>query len=127
MASIFDDEISIAELATLIAKYQKSYYEGEAEISDAEFDALWDELKKKDPNHPLLHKIGSDVPDTLISQFKQKKDSSSSSNTSGFQKAKHLIPMGSPEKAANPEEFILWTKKMDFSEYVVEYKLDGAS
>jgi DNA ligase (NAD+) len=127
MASIFDDEISIAELATLIAKYQKSYYEGEAEISDAEFDALWDELKKKDPNHPLLHKIGSDVPDTLISQFKQKKDSSSSSNTSGFQKAKHLIPMGSQEKAANPEEFILWTKKMDFSEYVVEYKLDGAS
>ena len=32
----------IAELEKLIAKYQKSYYDGEGEISDAEFDKLWD-------------------------------------------------------------------------------------
>ena len=38
------DTKRINELAELIEKYQKSYYTGEAEISDAEFDALWDEL-----------------------------------------------------------------------------------
>ena len=30
----------IAELEKLIVKYQKSYYNGEGEISDAEFDLL---------------------------------------------------------------------------------------
>ena len=34
----------IKELETLITRYQKSYYDGEGEISDAEFDALWDEF-----------------------------------------------------------------------------------
>ena len=38
-------KIRIDELADLIKKYQNSYYNGEAEISDAEFDRLWDELK----------------------------------------------------------------------------------
>ena len=37
----------IDELANKIKKYQKSYYENEAEISDEEFDALWDELKSR--------------------------------------------------------------------------------
>ena len=35
----------IKELEKLIKKYQDSYYNGEAEISDAQFDLLWDELK----------------------------------------------------------------------------------
>ena len=39
----------VEELEKLITGYQNSYYNGEAEISDAEFDALWDELKKLDP------------------------------------------------------------------------------
>ena len=46
MSDLFDlDEITtknarIKELETLIQKYQSSYYNGEAEISDAEFDKL---------------------------------------------------------------------------------------
>ena len=50
----------ISELEGLIKKYQKSYYDGEGDISDAEFDALWDELKSLDPSNPLLHKVGAD-------------------------------------------------------------------
>ena len=51
----------IQELEKLIAKYQHSYYTNEAEISDEEFDKLWDELKILDPENPILKKIGSDI------------------------------------------------------------------
>ncbi|AEE16639.1 NAD-dependent DNA ligase LigA [Treponema brennaborense] len=97
----------VQELAALIEKYQDSYYNGEAEISDAEFDALWDELKQLDPAHPVLHRIGSD--------------------SGNFLKASHRMPMGSQEKAADPEEFLAWAEKHPYDEYLVEYKLDGAS
>ena len=69
----------IDALARLIQGYQESYYSGEAEISDAEFDLLWDELKALAPDHPLLKKVGG--------------GDSGSGSTDGFPKAKHLIPM----------------------------------
>lgn len=97
----------IAELEKLIVKYQKSYYDGEGEISDAEFDKLWDELKLLDPANPILHKVGAD--------------------SGNFAKAPHVMPMGSQEKAASPEEFLEWAQKHNYSEYLVEFKLDGAS
>ena len=102
----------VKALERLIVKYQTSYYNGEAEISDAEFDLLWDELKSLDPKSSVLAKVGAD-------------------STDGFPKAKHLIPMGSQEKAANPAEFRSWAEKMlknkDFGGFLVQYKLDGAS
>ena len=104
----------IEELAKKIKKYQNSYYSGEAEISDAEFDALWDELKKIAPEHKILQEIGSDISDQVVSG-------------GIFEKVKHRIPMGSLEKAANPEQFLAWANKHNFEEYIVEYKLDGAS
>ncbi|MCI6187381.1 MAG: NAD-dependent DNA ligase LigA [Spirochaetia bacterium] len=97
----------ILELEKLIAQYQKSYYNGEAEISDFEFDKLWDELKTLDPNNPILKKVGAD--------------------SGNFTKVTHVMPMGSQEKAANPEQFLVWAEKHNYDEYLVEYKLDGAS
>lgn len=98
----------ISTLERLIRRYQASYYNGEAEISDAEFDALWDELKALDPSNELFKQVGRDSVD-------------------GFPKAIHLIPMGSQEKAANPDEFRAWAAKIAAPVYVVQYKLDGAS
>ncbi|MCR4579367.1 MAG: NAD-dependent DNA ligase LigA [Treponema sp.] len=97
----------ITELQELITRYQKSYYDGEGEISDAEFDKLWDELKLLDPDNPILHKVGAD--------------------SGNFAKIRHIMPMGSQEKAANPEQFLAWAAKHNYEEYLVEYKLDGAS
>ena len=115
----------IKTLETLIRRYQASYYNGEAEISDGEFDLLWDELKNLAPESDVLKKVGTGM------------------DTDGFPKARHLIPMGSQDKASNPQEFIEWAQKMgletqsDISltknknkltkKFIVQYKLDGAS
>lgn len=97
----------IKKLEKLISGYQKSYYNGEGEISDAEFDKLWDELKALDPENSILKKVGAD--------------------SGNFSKARHVMPMGSQEKAADPEQFMEWAEKHVYDEYFVEYKLDGAS
>ncbi|MDR0302947.1 MAG: NAD-dependent DNA ligase LigA [Treponema sp.] len=126
-------EQRIQKLEKLIEKYQASYYNGEAEISDSEFDLLWDELKTLSPGSAVLKKVGTG-PDV-----------------DGFPKARHLIPMGSQEKASNPQEFLVWAKKMGIDgsnspqesknkdnvltakksgltkNFIVQYKLDGAS
>jgi len=107
-----NDGERIIDLAAMIEGYQESYYNGEAEISDSEFDLLWDELKNLAPDHPLLKRVGTGNIDR---------------STDGFPKAKHLIPMGSQEKAANPAEFLSWAKKIAPESFVVQYKLDGAS
>ena len=101
-----------AALERLIKKYQNSYYDGEAEISDSEFDLLWEELKSIAPDSPVLKKVGT------------------GRGVDGFPKAAHLIPMGSQEKAANPQEFLDWAKKMGMNGergFLVQYKMDGAS
>ena len=97
----------IAELEKLIKKYQDSYYNGEAEIEDAQFDKLWDELKALDPENAILQRVGAD--------------------SGNFSKIQHIMPMGSQEKAADPDQFLAWAAKHTYDKYLVEYKLDGAS
>jgi DNA ligase (NAD+) len=106
-------ENRIIALERLIRQYQHSYYDGEAEISDGEFDLLWDELKRLAPDSPVIKRVGA--------------GSDAAHSVDGFPKAKHLIPMGSQEKAANPAEFQAWAEKQGLTEYLVQYKLDGAS
>jgi DNA ligase (NAD+) len=106
---MIDSQKRTAMLEELITGYQASYYNGEADISDAEFDLLWDELKQLNPNSAVITKIGADDAD-------------------GFPKAPHLIPMGSQDKAANHEDFLSWIEKVSpVSVFVAQYKLDGAS
>ena len=78
-----NNDALIEELAARIETLQEAYYNGEALVSDSEFDALWDELKRRAPSHRVLTAIGAD-------------------SSTYFSKARHIIPMGSQEKAANP-------------------------
>ena len=98
----------IIELETLIKKHQDLYYNGMPELSDADFDLLWDELRLLDPTNALFTSVPKDESD-------------------GFKKARHIIPMGSQEKAANNEAFLNWASNHRYEQYLVQYKLDGAS
>lgn len=61
---------SVKDLEIKIKKYATSYYEGNPEISDEEFDKLVDELKEKDPNNKLLSTVGwgYELSDPLTNQ-----------------------------------------------------------
>ncbi len=98
----------IKELERLIPYHQSLYYNNKPELTDAEFDELWDELSGLSPQSPVLARVGEDSSD-------------------GFTKARHVLPMGSQAKASDPEEFLAWCKKVSLEEYIVEFKLDGAS
>ncbi len=98
----------VRELEALVERHNDLYYNSQPEISDEEFDKLRDELAALSPDSPVLRKIGADAAD-------------------GFPKVRHLMPMGSQEKATSPEEFLKWAAKVRHPEYLVQYKLDGAS
>ena len=114
----------IAELEGLVLRHQKSYYDGEAEISDGEFDLLWDELKALAPDSPVVRKIGSGDG---VSGIGANGEGEGGDAGDGFPKARHLIPMGSQDKAANPDEFRAWARKAALPKFLAQHKLDGAS
>jgi DNA ligase (NAD+) len=91
------------------------------EISDAEYDRLYDELKKLEAEHPELddpssptHRVGA-------------------SPSEKFQKVEHLSPMGSLEKVTTDEALQKWAqdvcKRLDVPPeevaWVIEPKIDG--
>ena len=98
-------------LRNLILKAKHAYYySGEPVMSDAEYDALEDELRLLDPNDPVLGLVGSPVPpDTMLT------------------KARHAMPMGSQSKVNSADEFRAWCIKNDVQAIHASLKGDGAS
>ncbi len=99
------------ELAQLIAHHSHLYYNlAEPELSDAEFDRLWDELKTLDPEHPQLRRVGADVPP-------------------GSVKVDHLFPMRSLDKATTDEELTHFVNVTTGGavRFLSQPKLDGSA
>ena len=101
----------IEELARLLAHHSNLYYnEASPETTDAEYDALFDELQQLSPEHPQLSKVGSDpVP--------------------GSEKVDHLFPMRSLDKATEEEEVAHFVAETTAHgrRFVCQPKLDGSA
>ncbi len=100
------------ELRSLIMKAKQAYYYGGNPImTDAEYDALEDELRKIDRDDPVLKIVGAPVPaDSILT------------------KASHSIPMGSQGKINSEEELLTWHEKNAESFQIhASLKGDGAS
>jgi DNA ligase (NAD+) len=92
----------------------------EPEISDADYDRLFDELKALEDEHPDL--ITPDSPTQRVGAPPSER----------FRKVQHLTPMGSLEKVTDDSGLLKWAddvrKRLDSDEpvaYVIEPKIDG--
>jgi DNA ligase (NAD+) len=116
------DEQRIAELRAELRHHEDLYYVRDTpEITDAEYDALFNELKQLEAAHPEL--VTSDSPTQRVGGKPAK----------GFRKAAHSRPMLSLENRFSTEELAKWdedVRKLAESlpvEYVAELKMDGLS
>ena len=112
----------IEELRTAIRRHEHLYYVMDAPaISDAEFDALMNELKKLEMQHPEL--ITPDSPTQRVG----------GKPAEGFQRVKHSRPMLSLDNAYTEEELRDWDRRVHELagklqvEYTAELKMDGLS
>ena len=108
-----DDTTSarIATLAEQIAHHSNLYYNlATPEISDVEFDALWDELKSLDSEHPQLRRVGAPIPP-------------------GSVKVTHRFPMRSLDKATGDDEIAHFVAETTAHgrRFVAQPKLDGSA
>lgn len=106
-------EMSLQELVQLIEYHNQRYWElGEPEISDDDYDRLMVELRSRDPNHPLLHWVGTQR------------------TASAGGKVKFAKPMLSLDKAYSLEEVVEWAQKYIRSKdewLLAQPKYDGIS
>jgi DNA ligase (NAD+) len=116
------DAARIAELRELVDYHLYRYHVlDDPEISDADFDRLWDELLALEREHPELQ--SPDSPTQRVGAPPSDK----------FEKVEHPTPMGSLEKVTTDEELAKWhadvLKRLGGAEvrYVTEPKIDGLS
>ena len=116
------DEARIAELRDRVDYHLYRYHVlDEPEISDAEFDRLWDELLALEREHPELQ-----TPDSPTQRV-------GAPPSDKFEKVEHPTPMGSLEKVTTDEQLEKWhadvVKRLgtDDVRYVTEPKIDGLS
>jgi len=98
------------------------YVLDDPEISDAEYDRLFDELLELERSHPEL--AAADSPTQRVG----------APPSETFPKAQHLVPMGSLEKVTTDEQLQKWAadvrKRLDSDDpvaYVTEPKIDGSA
>lgn len=112
----------IEKLRQQLRHHEHLYYVLDApEISDAEYDALTNELKRLEAAHPEL--ITPDSPTQRVG----------GRPAEGFKKAQHSRPMLSLDNAYNADELAEWDRRVHELagnlpvEYTAELKLDGLS
>jgi DNA ligase (NAD+) len=118
-----DVERRAAELREQVAHHNYRYHVlDDPDVSDADYDRLFDELKRLEDEHPEL--ATPDSPTQRVGAEPSDK----------FRKVDHLTPMGSLEKVTTAEALAKWAddvrKRLDSDEpvaYVTEPKIDGSA
>lgn len=110
------------ELRSELRRHEHLYYVMDAPvISDAEYDALMNELKRIESDHPEL--LTADSPTQRVG----------GKPAEGFRKVRHSRPMLSLDNAYSAEELADWDRRVRELagklpvEYTAELKLDGLS
>lgn len=98
----------IPELVAQLEAASAAYYNGEALMSDQDFDMLEAELKALAPDHPYFNTVGAPAEGV-------------------WEKVTHTYTMGSLSKAQTLEELRLWFMGLGDVPYVASPKLDGIS
>lgn len=104
------DDTKIQEQRQKIKRYQEAYYNLCPLVSDAEYDAELEVLKRDCPDAPEIKKVGAPPPTHSI-----------------WEKVKHQIPMGSLSKANSEQEFLEWVQKTSTTNFFITHKIDGSS
>ncbi|MGQ9589113.1 MAG: NAD-dependent DNA ligase LigA [Planctomycetota bacterium] len=102
-------------MAREVRRHRALYYAGTPEVSDAEYDALEDELRRLAPEHPVLAEVGAPPKEGEAPELP----------TVGLPTKRHRIPMGSLEKVAD-DRLEAWAEKAG-PRFIVQEKLDGIS
>ncbi|HSK16480.1 MAG TPA: NAD-dependent DNA ligase LigA [Gaiellaceae bacterium] len=114
----------VAELREQVAHHNYRYHVlDDPEVSDAEYDRLYDELAALEAEHPDL--VTPDSPTQRVGAAPSDK----------FRKVEHLTPMGSLEKVTSEETLAKWAddvrKRLGSEDepvaYVTEPKIDGSA
>jgi DNA ligase (NAD+) len=111
----------IEELREQIRYHNRRYYVEDApEISDAEYDALYNELESLEAEHPEL--VTPDSPTQRVG----------GEPLEGFEEVRHTVPMLSLSNARQTGELVEWDARVrrllgpdEEPRYVTELKIDG--
>jgi len=117
------DKKRVRELRAQIEHHNYRYYVlDDPEVSDAEYDRAFDELKALEAEHPEL--ASPDSPTQRIGAAPSER----------FQKVRHLQTMGSLEKVTKREDVLKWAedvrRRLDSDQplaFVTEPKIDGSA
>jgi DNA ligase (NAD+) len=120
---ISDARARAAELRDLLNRALIAYHvEDDPVMTDAAYDALYDELAALEAEHPKL--VTSESPTQRVGAPPSAK----------FQKVRHLLPMGSLDKVTTDEALAKWAddvrKRLGTDEpvaFVLEPKIDGSA
>ena len=111
----------MGQLEEEIRRHERLYYiDARPEISDKEYDALFDELLALEAEHPDL--VSPDSPTQRVG----------SDLAHDLPEVAHTIPVLSLDKCYSPSELVAWLAKTgglarSTASFLCEEKLDGAS
>jgi DNA ligase (NAD+) len=111
----------IEELEDSVLHHKNLYYtKSEPEISDAEFDALEEELRRLREAHP-------DVAETVVADEESALQRVGAGTDNTFQEVRHETPMLSLDKVHTEEDLRDWIEKHPGERFALWPKFDGVS